>query len=135
MAPVTQILTRALLIAAVLGSTVMAGCASDSEKATPSRQPTAARQPAAPGQPAAANQQTAGEAVDDAVVTAKVKARLVDDEVTKAYQINVETFKGTVQLSGSVDSEEARMRATELAKNVGGVKDVKNSLQVRKSDG
>lgn len=129
-----QILTRALLVAAALGSTVMAGCASDSEKA-PARQPTAARQPAAPGQPAAANQQTAGEAVDDAVVTAKVKARLIDDEVTKAYQINVDTFKGTVQLSGSVDSEEARTRATELAKNVGGVKDVKNSLQVRKSDG
>jgi osmotically-inducible protein OsmY len=131
---VTQILTRALLVAAALGSTVMAGCASDSEKATP----TAARQPAAPGQPAAAGQPTAGEAgeaVDDAVVTAKVKARLVDDEVTKAYQINVETFKGTVQLSGSVDSEEARSRATELARNVGGVKDVKNSLQVRKSDG
>ena len=130
----TQILTRALLIAAALGSTVLAGCASDSDKATP-RETTATRQPAAPGQPAAAGQQTAGEAVDDAVVTAKVKARLVDDEVTKAYQINVETFKGTVQLSGSVDSEEARSRATELAKNVGGVKDVKNSLQVRKSDG
>ena len=68
-------------------------------------------------------------------MTAKVKARLVEDEVTKAYRINVETFKGTVQLSGSVASEEARSRATELAKNVGGVKDVKNSLQIRKSDG
>jgi len=114
----------------------MAGCAADSERATP-HESTTARHPApAPaGQPAAAGQQTAGEEVDDAVVTAKVKARLVDDAVTKAYQINVETFKGTVQLSGSVDSEEARLRATELAKNVGGVKDVKNSLQVRKSDG
>jgi len=113
----------------------MAGCAADSEKSTPTHQPAAATHPApAPqGQPAAAGQQTAGEAVDDAVVTAKVKARLVDDEVTKASEINVETFKGTVQLSGSVDSEEARLRATELAKNVGGVKDVKNSLQVRKS--
>ena len=130
----SQILTRALLVAAALGSTVMAGCASDNERDTPA-QPAAARQPAAPGQPAAAGQQTAGEAVDDAVVTAKVKARLVDDEVTKAYQINVETFKGTVQLSGSVGSEEARARATELAKNVGGVKDVKNSLRIRKSDG
>src|SRR5688572_16270249 len=118
----SQILTRALLVAAALASTVMAGCASDAERDTP------APQPAAAGQPAGAAQQTAGEAdVDDAVVTAKVKARLVDDEVTKAYQINVETFKGTVQLSGSVDSEEARSRATELAKNVGGVKDVKNS--------
>ncbi len=126
----SQILTRALLVAAALGSTVMAGCASDSERDTPARQPAAASQPAATGQ------QTAGEAaVDDAVVTAKVKARLVEDEVTKAYRINVETFKGTVQLSGSVASEEARSRATELAKNVGGVKDVKNSLQIRKSDG
>ena len=133
----TQLLTRALLVAAALGSSLMAGCAADSERATPTHQPATASHPApAPaGEPAAAGQQTAGEAVDDAVVTAKVKARLVDDAVTKAYQINVETFKGTVQLSGSVDSEEARLRATELAKNVGGVKDVKNSLQVRKSDG
>lgn len=125
----SQVLTRALLVATALGSTVMAGCASDNERDTPAPQPAAARQPAA------AEQQTAGEAVDDAVVTAKVKARLVDDEVTKAYQINVETFKGTVQLSGSVDSEKARSRASELAKNVGGVKGVKNSLQIRKSDG
>ena len=133
----TQLLTRALLLTAALGSTLMAGCAADNERATSTRQPAAASHPApAPaGQPAAAGQQTAGEAVDDSVVTAKVKARLIDDEVTKAYQINVETFKGIVQLSGSVDSEEARVRATELAKNVGGVKDVKNSLQVRKSDG
>ena len=127
----TRILTRALLVAAVLGSTVMAGCASsDGKMETTAHQPAAAHKPAA-SQPAATDQQTAGEAVDDAVVTAKVKAKLVDDEVTKAYQISVETFKGTVQLSGSVDSEEARSRATELARDVGGVKDVKNSLQVR----
>ena len=131
----TQVFSRALLVAAVLGSTALAGCAGDSERSTPTRQPAATREAAPPGEPAAADQQTAGQAVDDAVVTAKVKARLVDDEVTKAYQIEVETFKGTVQLSGSVDSEEARSRATELAKNVGGVKNVKNSLQVRKSDG
>jgi osmotically-inducible protein OsmY len=133
---VTQILTRALLVAAALGSTALAGCAGDSERATPTRQQQTARPAPAPaGQPAASGQQTAGEAVDDGVVTAKVKARLVDDEVTKAYQIEVETFKGIVNLSGSVDSEEARSRASELAKNVGGVKGVKNSLQVRKSDG
>ncbi|HKR34852.1 MAG TPA: BON domain-containing protein [Steroidobacteraceae bacterium] len=68
-------------------------------------------------------------------MTAKVKAKLVDDPVTKAYEINVETFKGTVQLSGSVDSDEARSRATQLARDVGGVKDVQNSLQVRKPEG
>lgn len=83
----------------------------------------------------AANHETAGETVDDSVVTAKVKAKLVDDPVTKAYQINVETFKGTVQLSGFVDSAEAVSRAGRLAKDVGGVKDVKNVLQVRKTDG
>jgi osmotically-inducible protein OsmY len=125
-------LTRALFVAALLGSIAMAGCASTAG------QPSAgAAQPSAGAaqQSAGAGQQSAGEVVDDGVVTAKVKAKLIDDPVTKAYQINVETFKGTVQLSGSVDSEEARSRATELAKNVGGVKDVKNSLQVRKSDG
>lgn len=109
-----QNLTRVLLVAAVLGSTAMAGCASTAD------------QRAAP-----AAKQTAGEVVDDGVVTAKVKARLVDDPLTKAYEINVETFKGTVQLSGFVDSAEARSRAAQLAKDVGGVKDVKNSLQVR----
>jgi osmotically-inducible protein OsmY len=115
------ILTKALLVAAVLGSTAMAGCVSTSDE----------QSPAAGGQSPAASEQTAGEVVDDGVVTAKVKARLVDDPLTKAYQINVETFKGTVQLSGSVDSAEARSRATQLAKAVGGVKDVENSLQVR----
>jgi osmotically-inducible protein OsmY len=135
---VTRIFTKTLLVAAVLSSVALAGCAAmdgkDGEKETTAGQPSAAHQPTA-SQPAASGQQSSGEAVDDAVVTAKVKAKLVDDDVTKAYQIEVETFKGTVQLSGSVDSEEARMRATELAKDVGGVKDVKNSLQVRKSDG
>jgi hyperosmotically inducible protein len=55
--------------------------------------------------------------------------------VTKAYQINVETFKGTVQLSGFVDSAEASSRAAQLAGQVGGVKDVENSLEVRQPDG
>jgi osmotically-inducible protein OsmY len=119
-------LPRALLVAATLGSTALAGCA-----ATAGQESAAAAQK----RPDAAEQQTAGQAVDDSVVTAKVKARLVDDPVTKAYQIDVETFQGTVQLSGSVDSEEARSRATQLARAVGGVKDVKNSLQIRKSDG
>ena len=120
-----RILTKALLVAAVLGSTAIAGCAATSDEESA----------AAAQKESAATQQTAGEVVDDSVVTAKVKAKLVDDPVTKAYQINVETFKGTVQLSGFVDSAEARSRATQLAKDVGGVKDVKNSLQVRNSDG
>lgn len=124
----TPNLTRALLVAAVLGSTALAGCASTDDQQS-SQSSTAGRESTAAGR------QTAGEVVDDGVVTAKVKAKLVDDPVTKAYQINVETFKGTVQLSGSVDSDEARSRATQLAKDVGGVKDVQNSLQVRKPEG
>jgi osmotically-inducible protein OsmY len=118
-------LTKPLLVAALLGSTAIAGCAStdDSESSAANRE--------SPG----ASQQTPGEVVDDGVVTAKVKAKLVDDPVTKAYQINVETFKGTVQLSGFVDSAEASSRAAQLAGQVGGVKDVENSLEVRKPDG
>jgi osmotically-inducible protein OsmY len=107
-----------LFVAAALGSAALAGCV------------TTADESAAPPE-----RQTAGEVVDDGVVTAKVKAKLVDDPLTKAYQISVETFKGTVQLSGFVDSAEARSRATQLASTVGGVKDVKNSLQVRKPEG
>ena len=117
----TPTITKALLVAALLGSAALAGCASTDDERSQT--------------PRASERQTAGEVVDDGVVTAKVKARLVDDPVTKAYQINVETFKGTVQLSGFVDSAEARSRASQLASAVGGVKDVKNSLEVRKPEG
>jgi osmotically-inducible protein OsmY len=113
-----------------LGCAALAGCTSTEDR----KSETAAQKKPAAAQPAA-QPQTAGEVLDDSVVTAKVKAKLVDDPVTKAYQINVETFKGTVQLSGFVDSAEAATRATSLAKDVGGVKDVKNSLQVRKTEG
>lgn len=78
-------------------------------------------------------EQSAGQAIDDGVVTAKVKAALVQDPVTKAHEINVETFKGTVQLSGFVESDAARVRAVELAKDVDGVKQVKDALEVRKT--
>ena len=77
-------------------------------------------------------QQSTGQAIDDGVVTAKVKAALVDDPVTKAHQINVETFKGQVQLSGFVETDEARTRALQVARDVEGVKQVKDSMQVRK---
>ena len=122
-------LTKALLVATVLGCTALAGCTSTEDRKS---ETTAKSQTPAQQKPDAASPT---QTLDDSVVTAKVKAKLVDDPVTKAYQINVETFKGTVQLSGFVDSAEAVSRATTLAKDVGGVKDVKNSLQVRKSSG
>jgi osmotically-inducible protein OsmY len=73
----------------------------------------------------------AGRAIDDSVITAKVKSALIADPVTKAHEINVETFKGEVQLSGFVDDAQSRSRATEVARDVQGVKSVKNSLQIR----
>ena len=76
-------------------------------------------------------QATVGQSVDDGVVTATVKAKLVDDPVTKAHQVNVETQKGVVQLTGFVDSTTAKTRATELASSVDGVAVVRNDLEVR----
>jgi hyperosmotically inducible protein len=79
-------------------------------------------------------QQSAGEVVDDSVLTAKVKTALVEDPVTKAGQIDVETYRGVVQLAGFVDSQEQKARATELAKAVAGVQEVRNDLKVGDAD-
>lgn len=81
-----------------------------------------------PVEGAAAN---AGRVVDDSVITARVKSALVGDSTTKAYQISVTTFEGKVQLSGFVDDAEARTRAGQVAKNVNGVRDVENNLEIR----
>ncbi|HEX7013464.1 MAG TPA: BON domain-containing protein [Steroidobacteraceae bacterium] len=77
--------------------------------------------------------QNAGRVADDSVITAKVKSALAADPTTKAHQINVETFQGKVQLSGFVDDDEARRRASQIAQDIEGVREVKNSLQVRDS--
>lgn len=77
--------------------------------------------------------ESAGEVVDDSVITAKVKSELVADPITKAHQISVETYRGTVQLSGFVDSAKARNRAVQIAHNTRGVKEVKNSLEIRQA--
>ena len=72
-----------------------------------------------------------GEKVDDSVVTAKVNAELVEDPITSAIGIQVETFRGTVQLSGFVDSQQAKERASQIAKDVEGVDKVINDLVVK----
>jgi osmotically-inducible protein OsmY len=77
--------------------------------------------------------ESTGEVVDDSVITAKVKAALINEPDTKAYQISVDTFRGIVQLSGFVDSTEARGKAKDVAQNVNGVKEVRNSLEVKQS--
>lgn len=74
---------------------------------------------------------SAGETVDDTVTTASVKANLIGDPVTKAYQIDVNTFKGTVQLDGFVDSAASKERAATVAKNTKGVTAVHNNLTVK----
>jgi hyperosmotically inducible protein len=79
-------------------------------------------------------QQSAGEVVDDSTLTAKVKTALIEDPVTKARQIDVETYRGVVQLGGFVDSAEQKARATELAQSVTGVKEVRNDLRVSDAD-
>lgn len=72
-----------------------------------------------------------GEYIDDSVITAKVKASLVNDPTVKASEINVETFKGTVQLSGFVAQPEDASRAVEIARGVKGVTSVKNDVRVK----
>jgi hyperosmotically inducible protein len=79
-------------------------------------------------------QKSPGEQVDDSVTTGRVKAALIADPTTKAHQIDVETFKGTVQLNGYVDTAASKARAAEIAKSTRGVESVRNNLTVKTSD-
>jgi osmotically-inducible protein OsmY len=75
--------------------------------------------------------ESTGEYIDDSVLTTKVKTSILGDSKLKVLQIDVETFKGIVQLSGFVDTPEAAERAVQLARTVKGVKQVNNSLIVK----
>jgi hyperosmotically inducible protein len=76
-------------------------------------------------------QESTGEYVDDSVITTKVKALLAGDDFLKSFQISVETFKGIVQLSGFVNSQQAVDKAGQIARSVSGVTSVKNNLIVK----
>jgi osmotically-inducible protein OsmY len=76
-------------------------------------------------------QESAGEYVDDSVITTKVKSLLAADDFLKSFQISVETNKGTVQLSGFVASQQAVDKAGEIARSVKGVASLKNDLIVK----
>ena len=78
-----------------------------------------------------AGDRTAGAAIDDGMITAKVKAALIGDSRTKAHQIDVTTNEGIVQLGGFVDSTVAKSAAAEVAEGVSGVKSVQNRLNIR----
>ena len=97
----------AIKIVAIMVIAVFLGCAS-----TPTREST-------------------GEYIDDSTITTKVKSAIFSDPSLKVFQINVETFKGEVQLTGSVDSDQIVNKAGEVARGIGGVKSVKNDLIVK----
>ncbi len=97
---------RNLIIAAFLGVTMM-GCASTQ------------------------TQESTGEYIDDTTITTKVKSKLLLSKDTTGTAISVETFKGIVQLSGFVKSEQEKQRAEEIANTVGGVKKVENKISIR----
>lgn len=79
----------------------------------------------------ARDQQTVGSYIDDATLTTRVKAAYAKDPVVAATSINVETLKGTVQLSGFAKSDAERSTAERLARSTEGVKAVRNDIVVR----
>lgn len=79
----------------------------------------------------ATTEKSAGEYIDDAAITAKVKAAFIQEEAVKATEINVDTFKGVVQLSGFATSPTDVNRAVQVASNVPGVKSVKNDIRLK----
>lgn len=76
-------------------------------------------------------QASTGEYIDDSVITSKIKSMLLADDFLKSFEIGVETRKGVVQLSGFVATQKAVDKAGEVARNVAGVKSVKNDLIVK----
>lgn len=79
------------------------------------------------------SQRSAGEFTDDAVLTAKVKTAIATDAGARtASAVNVETYRGVVQLTGFVDSEDQASRAVSAAKKVQGVRSVKNDIRIKK---
>jgi len=82
-------------------------------------------------QATSAGNETVIEKIDDGALTGKVKAALIANPDTKAYQINVDTQQGVVHLLGAVDSPKAKAAAGTVALSVKGVKEVKNELTIK----
>lgn len=76
-------------------------------------------------------QESTGEYIDDTLITTKVKAAIVNEPTLKASEINVETFKGIVQLSGFVADPASISKAVSVTSEVKGVKSVKNDIRVK----
>jgi c(7)-type cytochrome triheme protein len=105
---------------------VAADCAKCHDKTAGAGKPAAEKSTAA-----ASKKESVGEYVDDAVITTKVKAAIMEEPSLKSAEINVETHKGTVQLSGFVGSRADINKAVVVAKGVKGVKSVKNDMIVK----
>lgn len=103
--------------------TAMLGCASTSQK-----EPTAAKDTAGTSE---SSKESAGEYLDDSVITTRVKTAVFNEPTLKSSEINVETFKGVVQLSGFVNSQVDINKAVEIARNIKGVTSVQNDMQLR----
>jgi len=76
-------------------------------------------------------QEGTGEYIDDSVLTTKVKAAIFNEPTLKSSEINVESFKGTVQLSGFVSSQANINKAVEVTRAIKGVKAVKNDMRIK----
>ena len=75
--------------------------------------------------------ESAGQYVDDSTITATVKTKLAADKLGTLTRVGVDTTNQVVSLNGTVDTQQEKQRAEELARQVGGVKAVKNNLQVQ----
>jgi hyperosmotically inducible protein len=75
-------------------------------------------------------ERTAGEVIDDKALNASVRSALSEDSV-KYPDVQVASYRGVVQLSGFVDTREHKSRASDIAKNIAGVKKVENSISVK----
>ncbi len=78
-----------------------------------------------------AKTESAGEYASDSWITTKVKASLLEDKLVKATEVNVETLKGVVQLSGFVSSDAAMNQAVKVTRSVKGVTSVKNNMRIK----
>lgn len=76
-------------------------------------------------------QRGTGEYVDDTAITTRIKTAFATSPDVKATEVQVETYRGTVQLSGFVDSSESALRAAQIARQTPGVKEVRNSMVIR----
>ena len=80
---------------------------------------------------ATSKHESTGQYVDDTVLTTKVKAAILNEPTLKSAEINVETYKGVVQLSGFVSSAAAQTKAVEVARGIEGVKSVKDDMRLK----